>query len=117
MGKGADQVEFAQRLSARPQLTHVSACPFCGRSDLLGVEPHSEGGFLSVRCRACGCIGPARRSESDVEAWAAWNDRKTPNAAVTGPAEGGSGGVHSYVAGGTVDSVASPPGIEPGSAP
>lgn len=64
----------------RPVQERDAVCPFCGRNDLLGVEPRPEGGFLSVRCRACGCIGPARRSESDEEAWAAWSYRKTPNA-------------------------------------
>ena len=55
-------------------------CPFCGRGDLLGIEPHPEGGFLSVRCRACGCIGPARRAESEREAVNAWMHRaEQPN--------------------------------------
>lgn len=70
------------RIVGQPMPERANGCPFCGRSDLLGVEPHPEGGFLSVRCRACGCIGPARRSESDGEAWAAWSARKTPNTEV-----------------------------------
>lgn len=60
-------------------------CPFCGRSDVLGIEPHPEGRFLSVRCRVCGCIGPARRAESEREAVNAWMHRaEQPNAKVTG---------------------------------
>jgi Lar family restriction alleviation protein len=50
-------------------------CPFCGRTDLLGVEPKTESGFLAVRCRACGTHGPARTAESDDEAIALWNSR------------------------------------------
>lgn len=74
---GASPVD---QLVLRPEPKRADACPFCGRTDLLGVETHPERGFLSVRCRACGCIGPARRSESDGEAWAAWSARKPPNA-------------------------------------
>lgn len=54
-------------------------CPFCGRTDLLGVEHHPEKGFLCVRCRACGAIGPAGRSVGieravdRAEAIAHWN--------------------------------------------
>lgn len=51
------------------------SCPFCGRSDLLGFESHPENGFIGVRCRACGRIGPAGRSESEREASINWNNR------------------------------------------
>jgi len=50
-------------------------CPFCKRTDLLGVEPHPENSFLVVRCRACGLIGPTKTAENEVEAVAIWNDR------------------------------------------
>lgn len=62
-------------------------CPFCGRTDLLGVEPLAERGFLAVKCRACGGIGPGGRTSpydergridrvAHREATANWNRRK-----------------------------------------
>lgn len=72
----------------REQLAALTLpCPFCGRSDLVGIEPHPvgiephpESGFLCVRCRACGGIGPAGRNPqgdpmADHEATAHWNRR------------------------------------------
>lgn len=53
----------------------LKPCPFCGRNDLLGFEPHPESGFISVRCRYCGCIGPAKLSETENESAANWNKR------------------------------------------
>lgn len=50
-------------------------CPFCGRGDLLGFEPTGEGGFLAVKCRACGTHGPAKLSTDEREAAAHWNRR------------------------------------------
>lgn len=50
-------------------------CPFCARKDLLGIKSHPESKFLSIRCRACGCIGPANRAESVQEAIGAWMRR------------------------------------------
>lgn len=55
-------------------------CPFCGRSDLLGVEPRPDSGFLGGRCRACGAIGPTGRSaagepRAEEMAIAHWNRR------------------------------------------
>lgn len=55
-------------------------CPFCARTDLLGIEPHPESGFLCIRCRACGGSGPAGRSGhgdpmGGHEATAHWNRR------------------------------------------
>jgi Lar family restriction alleviation protein len=55
-------------------------CPFCGRSDLLGFEPRPESGFMGVRCRACGAIGPGGRATegettAQAEAAAHWNRR------------------------------------------
>lgn len=54
----------------------AAECPFCGRADLLGVEPSPEdGGFLSVKCRACGARGPCRTAADADEAIALWNRR------------------------------------------
>lgn len=58
----------------------ILPCPFCGRSDLLGVEPVAERGFLAVKCRACGAVGPGGRSNLDDpiaerEAVEQWNRR------------------------------------------
>lgn len=69
-------------------------CPFCGRTDLLGVERHPESGFLCVRCRACGAVGPAGRGLDgeplgDHEATAHWN-RRNPRVLCGKPATGGS---------------------------
>lgn len=53
-------------------------CPFCGRTDLLGVEPSPESGFLMVKCRACGGAGPAwghNGPHGRAEAIAHWNRR------------------------------------------
>lgn len=55
----------------------ASTCPFCRRDDLLTIEPRPEGGFLGVRCRACGCVGPSKLSTDDFEAIAHWNARAT----------------------------------------
>lgn len=52
-------------------------CPFCWRTDLLGFEPTAEGGFLAVKCRACGTHGPAKNAENEAEAAAHWNHRPT----------------------------------------
>jgi Lar family restriction alleviation protein len=53
----------------------LKPCPFCGRTELLGFEPYPESGFIGVRCRYCGCIGPAKLSETEKEAAAHWNER------------------------------------------
>lgn len=54
---------------------HLRSCPFCGRTDLLSFEPYPEGGFLGIRCRGCGCIGPSKTSETETEAAIRWNAR------------------------------------------
>lgn len=54
---------------------HLRSCPFCGRTNLLSFEPHPEGGFLSVTCRGCGCVGPSKTSETETEAALRWNAR------------------------------------------
>lgn len=60
-------------------MTDLLPCPFCGRADLLGVEPAPEGGFLVVMCRACGAHGPVGRGVlEDAEAVANWNRRPAP---------------------------------------
>ncbi len=84
-------------------------CPFCGRSDLLSFEPYPEDGFIGVRCRACGCIGPAKASETEAEAAAHWNARQDgqPLADVTksryrlfaGDCYYASGGMHDFKGG------------------
>lgn len=59
----------------------MSPCPFCGHSNLLGVERRPDDGFLAVHCRKCGCIGPSGRSASGESragdiAIAHWNARE-----------------------------------------
>jgi hypothetical protein len=58
-------------------------CLFCGRIDLLGVEPRPNSGFMSVLCRVCGCIGPgggdiAGEATAEAEVIAHWNRRPAP---------------------------------------
>jgi Lar family restriction alleviation protein len=54
----------------------LKPCPFCGRTDLLGFEPYPDlSGFISVRCRACGCIGPSKLSDTKSESISLWNSR------------------------------------------
>ena len=69
-----------ERSHVATSITGMLPCPFCGRSDLLGVEPHPEKGFTVVRCRACGAIGCGGRSapgerNAEREAIAHWNQR------------------------------------------
>jgi hypothetical protein len=53
-------------------------CPFCGRADVLHVEPFPGSDWPAVRCRACLCIGPPPRPEGRDQrgATASWNRRK-----------------------------------------
>ena len=62
-------------------------CPFCGRTDLLGVESHPDRSLGSpsttlacVRCRACGTAGPATKgSRGDaIERWNCRSERSIP---------------------------------------
>lgn len=67
-------------------------CPFCGRTDMIGIEPHPESCFRCIRCRACGAIGPAGRSldgdpMGDHEATAHWNRRALAAAAAPSPTD------------------------------
>jgi Lar family restriction alleviation protein len=48
-------------------------CPFCGRNDLLAVEPGEHPGVLQVVCRHCGARGPTRHDRN--EAKLRWNAR------------------------------------------
>ena len=52
----------------------ISPCPFCGETKHLAAEadPHQGEKWGSVRCGACGCVGPEVRT--GYRAVAEWED-------------------------------------------
>jgi Lar family restriction alleviation protein len=52
----------------------MKTCPHCGGDDLEVIQnPSAFPGYLSVRCRACGDLGPPSLSEEGAMDW--WNTR------------------------------------------
>lgn len=58
-------------------MSELKACPFCGKTDTVGVTRETPLGFDRVQCR-CGRKG--KYGDTEAEAIAAWNYRPIEDA-------------------------------------